>query len=112
MDELDRGRLIERAQEYKRTGFPEKAQRIQVALNNDEFPDPQLMAGVDEVVTPLGSVMEMPNRSGKGSGLKLWKAFARDATDWDDDVIDSLTTRSEVIEILEANSVIPQLDTE
>ena len=94
--------------ELKRTGRPEVAAKIALALENGQMATLELMAGDDEVVTETGEIEAIPPRRGKGASRAMWVAFAREITDWDDEVIDNLGRRDDIIRTLEANGYIPQ----
>ncbi len=113
MNDLERGKLKEKIRELERTGFPEKAQKLRGYFNRDVFP---LEDEIEKLNLPESEInlndklAAMPARAGKGSSLKDWKAFARQYSDIEPDVIDAVYKRDEMIALLEANGVIPKAE--
>lgn len=54
--------------------------------------------------------LEQPPRYGKGSGFKRWREFAKETTDIEPEIIDSINKKGALIELLEQRGVIPTVD--
>lgn len=106
-----RNAIYNRKREYSLSGDPMSVLHLQRALDADEMPDPTLMAdtGVKTDVPLAGGVeVEIPPRSGKGSGIKAWRKFAALVTDIDAEVLSRMTSRNDIIKMLEAKGNIPE----
>ncbi len=109
----ERNAIYNRKREYSLSGDPMAVLHLQRALDADEMPDPTLMAdsGVKTDVPLAGGVeVEIPPRSGKGSGIAAWRKFAALVTDIDADVLARMSKRDDIIEMLVAKGNIPDAD--
>lgn len=99
--------------EQFRRGRPEKALKIrELVAAGEPIPYDLLdFEGKLRSEKAVSGVLEAPPRSGKGSGEKNWKTFAKQTSDLDEAVIDSMS-RDELIEMLEAKEIIPPLNKE
>ena len=105
------GRLQSQIQKYRLAGQPELAQRLRMQMQADipfdeiKLPDAPSAPEVRPETNIESGLVEVPPRTGKGSGTQEWRAFAKLVTDIDGNVIDSLG-RNELIGVLEDRGVI------
>ena len=105
--ELTQDQKIEMMDQYrdlKRTGKPELANPILAALQKGEFYLAGKVASEVEVVEP-------PPRHGKGSGKDEWRAYAKEVSVMDSEIIDTFS-KKEVIKALEANGLMEKVDSD
>jgi len=105
---IDEGQLQLRIRELKRTGRPEKAYQLQVAIKEGRTPAKHLLYDQGESPEEKEIIGEMPPRTGRGSGKVEWEAFAREHTDWPDELIEGAGGRDDLIKMLELNGIIPK----
>ena len=89
--------------ELKRTGKPELAYPILTALEAGVY------RTVEESALEPDPGPQPPPRHGIGSGKKEWRAYAKEVSVMDDEIIDSFS-RKDVIKALEANGLLEKLD--
>lgn len=89
-------------------GDPIKARDINRALaNKEEVPAHLLNLTRYRPVTEVDmDEIEIPSRTGRGSGLEKWQDFARATSDMDEDVLKTMT-KEDIIAALEANGIVP-----
>lgn len=92
------------------TGRSLDAMKVGQALEADEMPDDYLMGESD--IKPDFAVnpeieLEIPPRTGKGSGKEAWQVFAAQVTDVDLEVLERMGGRNDIIKMLEAKGTIP-----
>ena len=94
-----------------RTGHPSTVQRIDLAVENElPFNKIQILYKPQNVKAEKPIPVEItdpPPRSGKGSGERAWRTFAKLVSDMDKDMIDSLS-KSDIITILIDKKVISE----
>lgn len=92
---------------WHRTGRPERANQLKRLYREGEPIPYQLLdkAGVKSEKEVEGK-LEIPPRSGRGSGKAKWQEFAAEVSDLDEAVLKTME-RDEVIEFLEAREIIP-----
>ncbi len=101
------GEVQELVRQFSRRGQPEKgAKLITLFKAGDPIPyellDP---AGKVKSENPVEGKLEMPARSGRGSGQPKWMDFAMKVSDFDEAILSKLT-RDEIIELLEDRKII------
>jgi len=106
------GEMYEAMRRHTREGDPVKAYAIQEHINARTKPPGELLYFGD--VRPIGGVgapPDMPPRVGKGSTRLVWQNFAKQTSDLEHEIIDSMS-RDDVIRALEAQGVIPRVERE
>ncbi len=93
---------IEQARhEFERTGFPEKAQRLELLVEEGAS-----FKEIDALITSKGqTTTEQPPLSGKGSGTEAWRDYAKEVSDLDDEVIDDMS-KEDLVEALKAQGIV------
>lgn len=97
---------------WHRTGRPERAHQLK-GLHREGEPIPyQLLdkTGIKSEKEVEGK-LEVPPRSGRGSGIDAWKEFAAEVSDLDEAVLDKMS-REEIQDFLEEREIIPPADEE
>lgn len=104
VSELDVGRMV---RHWHRTGRPERAHQLKELHKAGEPIPYQLLdkAGIKSEKEVEGK-LEVPPRSGRGSGVDAWKEFAAEVSDLDEAVLDKMT-REEIQDFLEEREIIP-----
>lgn len=97
---------------WHRIGRPERAHQLKELYRAGEDIPYQLLdkAGVKAEKDLVGKV-DVPPRTGRGSGVDSWREFAAEVSDFDQSVLDEMS-RDEIIQILEDREIIPALDEE
>ena len=107
------GKLSELVTEFRRTGDPSAAQRLELKMSNrvpfDEIVvkgAPQLANAYIRPETHIDiTLLELPARSGPKSSRAVWLEFASIVSDTEYEVLDSLT-RDEMIQLLVDRGII------
>lgn len=94
---------------YREQGEPEKAAQIQRAIDAGEAPPKDLInpKRLKPEVEVEDEGIEIPPRKGPGSSKKAWQDFAKQVSDLEPEIIDSMD-QAEVIKALEVRGVIPR----
>jgi hypothetical protein len=98
-----------RIRELRLGGDPMAAMKLQQALDAGEMPDQSELATTDvrtDAPVKRGTDLSIPPRYGKGSGKKIWAAFAAKVTDVDGEVLDRMQ-RDDIVKMLVAKGNIP-----
>jgi hypothetical protein len=105
--ELNDDLVLEAIREHSRRGTPELGARLKKAWEAGEDIPSELLdfSGIKSEKENKG-ILELPPRTGPGSGKKAWTEFAVSVSDLDSAVLDKMN-RDEIIEILEARGIIP-----
>ena len=97
---------------WVRHGRPEYSNRLRELSKTDE-PIPYELLDTEGIRSekPVEGKLEMPPRSGRGSGQEAWAEFAQKVSDLDEAVLEKMS-RDEIIELLEQREIIPTLEEE
>ena len=92
---------------FSRQGKPEKGAKLITLFNAGEPIPYELLdpAGKVRSENPVEGKLQMPARSGRGSGQPKWMDFAMKVSDFDEAILSKLT-RDEIIELLEDREII------
>jgi hypothetical protein len=95
---------------HAQNGRPEKALKIKLAMEEDRALTTDEAGALLTLGTPKKSLspnpnLQVPPRSGPGSGGAVWQRFAREVTDMDPVVIAGMK-KKELVMVLEADGVI------
>lgn len=97
---------------WTRVGKPEFSNRLrELSKADDPIPYELLDTAGIRSEKPIEGKLEMPPRSGRGSGQDNWAEFAEQVSDLDMAVLEKMS-RDEIIEILEAREIIPTQEEE
>jgi len=109
-------KLNQASRNYQRTGYPQKSNAIVEQMSNSvpysdiEMPDSTLVSETLRPETPIDTkLIEIPPRTGPGSGHGVWVEFAELVSDMDPEVIEQFT-RNELIDILVDRDIINEED--
>lgn len=101
--------IAQARREAGRTGKPEVIQRINLGVTEGmEFSKLQKIwkpQTVKPEVPVATEVPDAPPKSGKGSGVLAWRAFAKEVSDMDPETIDAMA-KTDLISVLEDKGVI------
>jgi hypothetical protein len=108
--EITRDIVAEAVREHARRGHPEHGARLRKLFNaGAEIPSELVdFTGIKSEKPNIG-VLEMPPRTGPGSGGVQWRKFAVEVSDLDMAVLSKMG-RDEVIDILETRGIIPTVE--
>lgn len=99
--------------EYRRTGHPDWALRLQVQMDNEvpfadlNIPGTEFRKAAFWPETQVAShLVDLPPRNGAGASTNAWRQFASLVSDVDRNVLDSLG-RDEIIQLMIDRNIIP-----
>lgn len=107
---IDSDVVREAIREHSRRGQPEKGAQLRKLWGDGsdpkEIPSELLdFSGIKSEKASTG-ILEMPPRTGRGSGHEKWAEFAAEVSDLDPVVLKKMN-RDEIVEILESREIIP-----
>lgn len=108
--DLDSDTIREAIREHSRRGHPEKGAQLKKLWGDgsdpQEIPSELLdFTGIKSEKATTG-LLEMPPRTGRGSGKEAWAEFAAEVSDLDPVVLEKMN-RDEIVDILESRRIIP-----
>lgn len=107
----DKDRIVTAQRHWSSKGEVQAATALARALAADEMPKDKSLLNLT-AIRPQTNIdvgeegVEIPPRTGKGSGIENWREFAKATSSMDPDVIDEMG-KPDIIENLEAAGVIP-----
>lgn len=107
----DKDRIVTAQRHWSSKGEVQAATALRRALEADEMPKDKSLLNLT-AIRPQTNVdveeegVEIPPRTGKGSGIDNWRAFAKATSEMDAAVIDEMG-KDDIIENLVAAGVIP-----
>lgn len=106
--DVDEVTVVEMVRHWHRVGRPEYGNRLKALFQaGDEIPYYLLdRVGVRSEKDITGK-LEVPPRSGRGSGVVKWREFAAQVSDMAPEVLNKME-RGEIIEFLESREIIPE----
>lgn len=99
--------IDERVRNFEKRGQPERAHKLRVQVADGVAFDE--LEGKPADVQEEADELPEPPRAGPGSGVDAWRAFAKEVSDLDDEVIDAMG-RDEIVSTLEEAEIIEPLD--
>ncbi len=109
-EEIKASEIEELIREWSRRGRPENGAALRQLFDaGEDIPSGLLdLTGLKPEKDTVGK-LEMPPRTGKGSGQLAWSEFAMKVSDLDEAVLSKMN-RDEIVEILEQRGIIPTQD--